>query len=139
MEIKPRPFCGGTAKYELAYGIRCLSCAAHAPCSGYDYGPWNRRADMPIWVKPLAWAERTEGLWRADDPTGGCYEVIELSESRAACHHVVRGYGVNIGSTHQSVDDAKTASQGHYTLRILAALDLAPTADTLGGYMGSQK
>jgi len=76
-------------------------------------------------LKPLAWAERTEGLWRADDPTGGCYEVIELSESRAACHHVVRGYGVNIGSTHQSVDDAQAAAQAHHDAHIIAALDPA--------------
>jgi hypothetical protein len=107
---------------ERILASNCIDQQAWSPFDNLVAAAPYVRFDLPPKVRALEWAERTEGLWRADDPTGGCYEVIELSESRAACHHVVSGYGVNIGSTHQSVDDAKAASQAHYSARILAAL-----------------
>lgn len=42
--LLPCPFCGGAARYEMAYGVRCLACGTSAPCTGHDFGPWNRRA-----------------------------------------------------------------------------------------------
>jgi len=85
-------------------------------------GTMYRRADLPPKVRALEWMERVSGFWQAVDPTGGCYEVMKLSEGRAACHHLVAGHGRNIGNGHQSPQDAKDAAQADYTARILAAL-----------------
>ena len=93
IDLLPCPFCGGAAKYEMAYGVRCLSCGAHVPCKGDDFTPWNTRALPTVQPEPAPalgaeWMRREAekailALWQWDDE-GWQTHRPNNSEARAA-------------------------------------------------------
>ena len=78
---------------------------------------WLKQADaiiaaLPVLVPDLEW-EKTTDHWQASDRLGGRYEVFRLSGGRSTAHHLVRGYGVQIGDGSSMGSDIAAANAHH--------------------------
>jgi len=81
-------------------------------------------AAMPGMLPDLQW-EKTTGHWQASDRLGGRYEVFRLSGGRSTAHHLVSGYGVQIGDGSSMGSDI-SAANAHHRAAMCKALGWKP-------------